>query len=113
MHRRQPDAQRWSQRVDPAWSLQAWRDGARDALLRGVSPEQLDWLEGSEASLLDAPLVQQAAAPAGATAPNRAAAPVTSVSAAVADHPWRTCGADQPRRCRCAECDGTGPGRPP
>ncbi|HEL3813733.1 TPA: UdgX family uracil-DNA binding protein [Stenotrophomonas maltophilia] len=70
MHRRQPDAQRWSQRVDPAWSLQAWRDGARDALLRGVSPEQLDWLEGSEASLLDAPPVQQAAAPAGATAPN-------------------------------------------
>ncbi|WP_164137460.1 UdgX family uracil-DNA binding protein [Stenotrophomonas maltophilia] len=70
MHRRQPDAPRWSQRVDPAWSLQAWRDGARDALLRGVRPEQLDWLEGSEASLLDAPPVQQAPVPANAGAPS-------------------------------------------
>ncbi len=69
MHRRQPNAPRWSQRVDPPWSLQAWRDGARDALLRSVRPEQLDWLEGGEASLLDAPPVQQAPVAAQASVP--------------------------------------------
>ncbi len=47
--------QRWSLRVDPAWSLQAWRDAARQALLATVPPAQLDWLPGTEASLLDAP----------------------------------------------------------
>ncbi|ASE53349.1 TPA: UdgX family uracil-DNA binding protein [Stenotrophomonas maltophilia] len=70
MPRPQPDAQRWSLRVDPPWSLQAWRDAAREALLRGVAPPQLDWLEGSETSLLDAPAVQQAPVADGATAPN-------------------------------------------
>lgn len=60
MHRRRPDAQRWSLRVDPPWSLDAWRGAAREALLRGLSPEQLDWLESSAGSLLDAPAATQA-----------------------------------------------------
>lgn len=46
---------RWSLRVDPPWSLDAWRDAARTALRHGVPPDQLDWLQGSDASLLDAP----------------------------------------------------------
>ncbi len=70
MPHRQPDAQRWSLRVDPPWSLEAWRNGARDALLRGIAPEQLDWLEGSEASLLDAPAVSSAPVLADAGVPN-------------------------------------------
>ena len=70
MPRLRPDAQRWSLRVDPPWSLQAWRDAAREALLRGVAPPQLDWLEGSDTSLLDAPAVQQAPMLADAGAPN-------------------------------------------
>ncbi|MCO5735804.1 MULTISPECIES: UdgX family uracil-DNA binding protein [Stenotrophomonas maltophilia group] len=65
-----PDAQRWSLRVDPPWSLDAWRDAAREALVRGVAPAQLDWLEGSDASLLDAPSVQGAPLPADASAPS-------------------------------------------
>ena len=54
--------QRWSLRVDPPWSLQAWRDGARGALLAAVPPSQLDWLPGHEASLLDAPALPDATA---------------------------------------------------
>lgn len=46
---------RWSVRVDPAWSLEAWRTAARLALRHAVAPDQLDWLPGSETSLLDAP----------------------------------------------------------
>jgi uracil-DNA glycosylase len=46
---------RWSVRVDPAWSLDAWREAARAGLQRQVPPEQLDWLEGDEGGLLDAP----------------------------------------------------------
>lgn len=46
---------RWSVRIDPAWSLEAWRDAARLALRRSVAPEQVDWLQGQEVSLLDAP----------------------------------------------------------
>jgi len=70
MPRQPPDAQRWSLRVDPPWSLDAWRDGARDALLRGIAPAQLDWLQGSEASLLDAPAVASAPARTEASVPN-------------------------------------------
>lgn len=70
MPHRQPDAQRWSLRVEPPWSLEAWRNGARDALLRGIAPEQLDWLEGSDASLLDAPSVSSAPVLADAGVPN-------------------------------------------
>lgn len=49
---------RWSVRIDPPWSLDAWRDSARLALRHAVPPEQLDWLHGEEASLLDAPPLQ-------------------------------------------------------
>jgi len=55
---------RWSVRVDPPWSLPAWRDAARLALQRQVPPEQLDWLPGTEGGLLDAPPLQNAPAPA-------------------------------------------------
>ncbi|HAL23858.1 MAG TPA: uracil-DNA glycosylase [Stenotrophomonas sp.] len=48
--------------MDPPWSLQAWRDGARGALLAAVPPSQLDWLPGHEASLLDAPTLPDATA---------------------------------------------------
>lgn len=57
---------RWSARVDPAWSVEAWRDVARVALRAQVAPEQLDWLHGSDASLLDAPSVLHAPEPEGA-----------------------------------------------
>ncbi|MEG2805239.1 UdgX family uracil-DNA binding protein [Stenotrophomonas sp.] len=63
-----PDAPRWSARVDPAWSLEAWRAVAREALQRQVAPEQLDWLPGGESSLLDAPSVLHAPLPADAPA---------------------------------------------
>ncbi|MBW8373107.1 UdgX family uracil-DNA binding protein [Stenotrophomonas sp.] len=46
---------RWSVRVDPVWSLEAWRTAARLALRNAVAPDQLDWLQGEDASLLDAP----------------------------------------------------------
>lgn len=58
------EMERWSLRVEPSWSLQAWRDAAREALLRAVPPPQLDWLTGNEASLLEAPALLQAALPA-------------------------------------------------
>jgi DNA polymerase len=60
---------RWSVRVDPAWSLQAWRGSARLGLQHRVAPEQLDWLQDGEASLLDAPSLAGAPVPgdAGAT----------------------------------------------
>jgi len=46
---------RWSVRVEPAWSLDAWRAAARLALRHAVPPDQLDWLQDQGASLLDAP----------------------------------------------------------
>lgn len=49
---------RWSLRVDPPWSLDAWRAAARTALQRAVAPDQIDWLQGAAASLLDAPALQ-------------------------------------------------------
>jgi DNA polymerase len=59
---------RWSARVDPVWSLPAWRDTARRALQHRVAPAQLDWLEAGEASLLDAPAVASLPAPAADSA---------------------------------------------
>ncbi len=47
--------QRWSLRVDPPWSLDAWRIAARQALLQDIAPAQLDWLQGVGGTLLDAP----------------------------------------------------------
>lgn len=52
---------RWSVRVDPPWSLEAWRDAARLALQCEVAPEQLDWLQGDAGGLLDAPSLDRAA----------------------------------------------------
>jgi len=60
------DLQRWSARVDPAWSLQAWRAVARAALQRQVTPPQLDWLDAGDGSLLDAPSVLDAPLPVDA-----------------------------------------------
>ncbi len=51
---------RWSVRVDPPWSLEAWRSAARVALQCDVAPEQLDWLQGDAGGLLDAPSLTQA-----------------------------------------------------
>lgn len=51
---------RWSVRIDPPWSFHAWRDAARVGLRRAIAPEALDWLEGSEPSLLDAPALLDA-----------------------------------------------------
>lgn len=62
-----PDPQRWSLRIDPPWSLEAWREGARRGLQHAVPPSQLDWLPAAEASLLDAPALPAAAE--GAPAP--------------------------------------------
>ena len=49
------EAARWTARVDPFWCSDAWRAQARLALAANVPPAQLDWQEGTEASLLDAP----------------------------------------------------------
>ena len=51
---------RWSVRVDPPWSLEAWRNAARLALQAEVAPEQLDWLQGDAGGLLDAPSLTHA-----------------------------------------------------
>ena len=51
----QAEAARWTARVDPVWCSEAWRAQARLALAADVPPAQLDWQEGTEASLLDAP----------------------------------------------------------
>ena len=71
------NVQRWTARIDPPWSLDAWRAAARIGLTAGVAPEQIDWLEGRDASLLDAPDL------AGALpSHDPAAAPVLRVSKA-------------------------------
>ena len=59
--------QRWSARIDPPWSLDAWRAAARLGLAAGVAPEQIDWLEGTGASLLDAPALVGAPASSSAS----------------------------------------------
>jgi probable DNA metabolism protein len=56
---------RWSVRVDPSWSVQAWRGAARLALQHRVAPDQLDWLQDGDGSLLDAPALGSLPAPAG------------------------------------------------
>lgn len=54
------EVQRWSARVDPPWCSDAWRAQARLALAAAVPPEQIDWQEGGEATLLDAPALSGA-----------------------------------------------------
>jgi DNA polymerase len=71
---------RWSVRADPQWSLTAWRDAARLALQRQVTPEQLDWLHGEGGGLLDAPSL--AHAPTVLVAPPVAAVPKAFVELA-------------------------------
>ncbi|WP_312325515.1 UdgX family uracil-DNA binding protein [Stenotrophomonas sp.] len=71
---------RWSVRVDPPWSLNAWRDAARLALQRQVMPAQLDWLQDVGGGLLDAPSLEHA--PALPTAAPVAAVPKAFVELA-------------------------------
>ena len=52
----------WSAAVDPAWSIDAFRDAARAAFRAGVAPEHLDWEAGSQQALLALPDVRGAPA---------------------------------------------------
>jgi len=45
---------RWSARVVPGWSYAAWRAAARTALLAGIAPQSVDWIERDAPGLLDA-----------------------------------------------------------
>jgi len=38
-------------RVEPAWSLEAWREHARSALLARIAPEYLHWQSGGQGAL--------------------------------------------------------------
>ena len=55
--------------VEPAWSLDAWRDAARNALHAGVPPDALDWDDADRPSLLGASLPAPDPARAGARVP--------------------------------------------
>ncbi len=55
--------------VEPAWSLDAWRDAARNALHAGVPPDALDWDDADRPSLLGASLPVPDPARAGARVP--------------------------------------------
>ncbi|CAN5142400.1 UdgX family uracil-DNA binding protein [soil metagenome] len=60
----------FSARVDPSWSLDAWRDQARLALAAEVTPERLSWSDGNDGSLFDMPPVPHPPTPArGAAVP--------------------------------------------
>ncbi|WP_343293607.1 TIGR03915 family putative DNA repair protein [Vandammella animalimorsus] len=50
----------WQARVTPPWSLEAWRDQARQAWCAAIAPEALDWLAGDERTLIAAAAVAQA-----------------------------------------------------
>jgi len=52
----------WSAAVEPAWSIDAFRDAARSALRAQVAPEDLDWSAGSQPGLLALPEVRDAPA---------------------------------------------------
>ena len=52
----------WSASVEPAWSIDAFRDAARAALRADVAPEHLDWHAGSQQALLALPDVREASA---------------------------------------------------
>lgn len=52
---------RWSATVNPAWSLEAFRDAARIALCADIEPARLDWLADGQGGLLAAPDVRGAA----------------------------------------------------
>ena len=50
----------WSAAVEPAWSIDAFREAARAALRAGVAPEHLDWDAGRQQALLAPPDVREA-----------------------------------------------------
>jgi DNA polymerase len=50
----------WSAAVDPAWSVDAFREAARAALRAGIAPEDLEWLAGGQRGLLALPDVLDA-----------------------------------------------------
>ncbi|QNN71708.1 UdgX family uracil-DNA binding protein [Thermomonas carbonis] len=52
----------WSAAVEPAWSIDAFREAARAALRAEVAPEYLDWEAGSQQALLALPDVREAPA---------------------------------------------------
>ncbi len=58
---------RFTARVDPPWSFDAWRVAARHALHAGVPPQDIDWSEGDTRALLDAPDITTACAAEGVT----------------------------------------------
>ncbi|TMN17988.1 UdgX family uracil-DNA binding protein [Pseudoxanthomonas sp. X-1] len=47
----------FSARVEPAWSLEAWRIAARAAWCANVAPDQVDWEGGAQGGLLATPEV--------------------------------------------------------
>lgn len=51
---------RWRAVVDPGWDLAHWRQLARHGWEAGLYPEQIDWEDHSQGSLLPAPPVEQA-----------------------------------------------------
>lgn len=50
----------WSATLEPAWSLDAFREAARAGLRAEVAPEHLDWDAGSQQGLLALPDVREA-----------------------------------------------------
>jgi probable DNA metabolism protein len=46
---------RFTARIDPPWSYDAWRTAARRALQADVPPQDIDWSESDVPALLDAP----------------------------------------------------------
>ena len=50
----------WSAAVDPAWSVDAFRQAARAALRAGIAPEDLEWLADGQRGLLALPDVLDA-----------------------------------------------------
>lgn len=58
---------RFTARIDPPWSYDAWRAAARHALQAGVPPQDIDWNETGAATLLDAPDISGAATASAAS----------------------------------------------
>lgn len=52
----------WSAAIEPAWSVDAFREAARAALRAGVAPENLDWHAGNQRALLALADVREAPA---------------------------------------------------
>lgn len=54
--------ERWQARVEPGWDLERWRTLARQGWEAGLYPEQIDWEDASQRSLLPGPALDGAAA---------------------------------------------------